>query len=287
MKRFFFRLLLVVVGLAILEGGSWLLLRTSPHLHGRLQTAEAGADPSARGRAQARIGHALPAGGFLEEVVHPYLGFAIAPPADARVGPVSLDALGFPNGGSFEREHPPNSVVVGIFGGSVAAYFAKGGGVEAIFEPLKALPAFAGKRLVVLTGAQIGYKQPQSTIALSYLQALGVDFDVVILLDGFNEVMAGPVELAPAGVFPFFPGRWNQRVASLELDTTMRSRIGELAYLKERRADAMARLLASPLRHSNSVELLWALYDRNLEATIEARRYRQAALARPAKRRQQ
>jgi hypothetical protein len=52
----------------------------------------------------------------------------------------------------------------------------------------------------------------------------------------------------------------------------MRSRIGELAYLKERRADGMARLLASPLRHSHGVELLWALYDRSLESTIETKR---------------
>lgn len=272
MKRIFFRTLLIVVGLAILEGGSWLLLAASPQLRGRLQTVAAGEDPSARGRAQGRIGHLLPRGGFLEEVVHPYFGYAVIPPAQALVGPLSLDALGFPNGGPFDRDHPPNSVVIGIFGGSVAAYFAKSGGVQAIFEQVKALPSFAGKRLVVLTGAHIGMKQPQSLMALSYLQALGVDFDVVILLDGFNEVVNAPFDLVPAGVFPFFPSLWNQRVANLELDTVMRSRIGELAYLKERRQDAIARLLASPLRHSHSVELLWALYDRSLETTIEAKR---------------
>ena len=272
MKRIFFRLLLIAIGLAILEGGSWLLLAVSPQLRGRMQTAATGEDPSARGRAQAHIGHLLPTGVFLEEVVHPYFGFGVIPPARALVGPLSLDALGFPNGGPFEREHPPNSVVIGIFGGSVAAYFAKFGGVQAIWEQLKTLPAFAGKRLVVLTGAHIGMKQPQSLMALSYLQALGVDFDVVILLDGFNEVVNAPFDLVPAGVFPFFPSLWNQRVANLELDTTMRSRIGELAYLKERRADGMAHLLASPLRYSQTVELLWALYDRNLETTIEAKR---------------
>ncbi len=272
MKRILFRLLLLAIGLAILEGGSSLLLLVSPQLHGRMQTAAAGEDPSARGRAQTRIGHLLPTGHFLEEVVHPYFGYSVIPPDQALTRPLSLSALGFPNGGPFQREHPPNSVVVGIFGGSVAAYFAKHGGVQAIFEQVKMLPAFAGKDLVVLTCAHIGLKQPQALMALSYLQALGVDFDVVILLDGFNEVVNAPFELVPAGVFPFFPSQWNQRVANLELDTTMRSRIGELANLKERRADATARLLASPLRHSNSVELVWALYDRSLETAIEAKR---------------
>ncbi len=272
MTRIFFRLLLLVIGLAIIEGGSWLLLAASPQLRGRLQTAAAGEDPSARGRAEGRIGHLLPAGGFLEEVIHPYFGYSVIPPSQTLVGPLSLDALGFPNGGPFEREHPPNSVVVGIFGGSVAAYFAKFGGVQAIFEQLKTQPSFAGKRLVALTCAHIGMKQPQSLMALSYLQALGVDFDVVILLDGFNEVVNAPFDLVPAGVFPFYPSLWNQRVANLELDTTMRSQIGELAYLKERRAEWIARLLESPLRHSHSVELLWALYDRSLETTIEAKR---------------
>jgi hypothetical protein len=272
MKRTVFRLLSIAIALAIVEGGSWLLLAASPQLRGRMQAAAAGADPSERGRAQGRIGHLLPAGGFLEETVHPFFGYAVRPSAQALAGPLSLDALGFPNGGPFEREHPPNSVVIGIFGGSVAAYFAKFGGVQAIFEQVQALPPFAGKRLVALTGAHIGMKQPQSLMALSYLQALGVDFDVVILLDGFNEVVNAPLTLVPAGVFPFFPNLWNQRIANLELDTALRSRIGELAYLKERRADRTKRLLASPLRHSNTVELLWALDDRRLEATIEAKR---------------
>jgi hypothetical protein len=162
--------------------------------------------------------------------------------------------------------------VIGVFGGSVAAYFAKGGGTQAIFDGLQSLPRFAGKRLVALSAAHLGYKQPQSLIALAYLQALGVRFDVVILLDGFNEVVNGPFELVPAGVFPLYPDRWHQRVANLELATGMRERIGVIALLKQRRAAWTQRLLATPLRSSRAAQLVWALHDRLLESALERER---------------
>jgi hypothetical protein len=118
-------------------------------------------------------------------------------------------------------------------------------------------------------------------MALAYLQALGVKFDLVILLDGFNELVGPPLYLIPSGVFPFYPGHWRERVADLDTSTDLRALIGEIAYLDGQRSAWHAWLLRSPLRHSRTAELFWALRDRQLEATIEARR-RELGTGRPS-----
>jgi hypothetical protein len=273
MKRFVFASIWLALGLCFLEVSAWALLRFSPGLSDRVSLAASGADSGERGRAAARIGHRF-RGTFWEEVVHPYLGFVVKPPPG--VDPGSIQALGLPWGGAFPGEHGDDTVVIGLFGGSVAAYFGEAGGVDRVAAALADHPALAGKRIAPVLAAHIGYKQPQQLMTLAWLQALGVRFDWVILLDGFNEVVAPAFELAPAGVFPFFPGHWHQRVASLETNTALREAIGEIAYRKTRRANAAASFLASPLARSHFAELVWALWDRREEHALEAVRRRLA-----------
>jgi hypothetical protein len=50
----------------------------------------------------------------------------------------------------------------------------------------------------------------------------------------------------------------------------MRARIGEIAFLNQQRSSWAQRLLHSRLRHSRTVELVWALLDRTLEVRVEA-----------------
>jgi hypothetical protein len=271
LRRLSGRLAALVFALAVLELGSRGLLALAPALDARLALAAAGHDPGERGQAQARIGHRTKKG-FDEESIHPYLGFDAVPRDAVLAGPPSLDALGFPNGGPLVREKRDDTIVVGVFGGSVAAYFAAANGAQQVFDRLQDVPPFAGKRLVALTAAHIGWKQPQLLIALAYLQSLGVRFDVVILLDGFNEVVVAPFELVPAGVYPFYPGRWHQHVANLDVATDMRERIGVIALTKRQRDAWARRVLESPLRRSGFVRLVWALYDRGAEARLEAER---------------
>jgi hypothetical protein len=272
LRQLGFRVVLIALAIALVEGACFLLLRFAPELGDRMKLVAEGLDPGARAQAVRRIGHRIPGSGVMAEVIHPYLGFAVAPPEAVRNGPLTLESLGFPSGGPLVRERRPDTVVMAIFGGSVAYYFTEAGGPQRIFDGLQELPAFAGKQLVVLGAAHIGYKQPQALLSLAWLAALGVEIDVVVLLDGFNEVNAAPAELRPAGVFPFFPGRWHQRVANLDTETGMRSLIGEIAYVTDRRSTLAARFANSPLSVSRTATLLWALYDRQLERTVEARR---------------
>lgn len=274
MKRLAFATIWIGLAVGFLEVSAWALLRFSSGLGERATLAASGEDAGERGRAAARIGHRF-RGTFWEEVVHPYLGFVVKPPPG--VDPDSIQALGLPWGGEFVGEHGRDTIVIGLFGGSVAAYFGDMGGVDRVAAALADHPALAGKRVVPVLAAHIGFKQPQQLMTLAWLQALGVRFDWVILLDGFNEVVVPPFELEPAGVFPFFPGRWGQRVASLETNTALREAIGEIAYRKSRRASAAASFLGSPFAKSRFAELLWALWDQREERALEAVRQRVAA----------
>ncbi len=80
-----------------------------------------------------------------------------------------------------------NQFIIGVFGGSVAEQFAIFTEDKIVAE-FKKNEFFADKELVILNFAKGGYKQPQQVIILTYFLSLGQTFDLVINLDGFNEV---------------------------------------------------------------------------------------------------
>ena len=55
-------------------------------------------------------------------------------------------------------------------------------------KKLQSYPEFADREIVVLNFGNGGYKQPQQLLILSYFLALGQELDLVINIDGFNEV---------------------------------------------------------------------------------------------------
>jgi len=98
------------------------------------------------------------------------------------------------NNTGFTTSHPypyikvdPDEFLIGIFGGSVGELFCVGGATRMI-EALSKHAFFAHKRVVPLCFSQEGYKQPQQVLVLSYFLTIGQQFDLVINIDGFNEV---------------------------------------------------------------------------------------------------
>ncbi|MGB7894848.1 MAG: hypothetical protein WCF82_23520 [Microcoleus sp.] len=82
-----------------------------------------------------------------------------------------------------------NQVIIGVFGGSVANNFAVDEYVSRrLSNKLKTYPEFANKEIIVLNFGNGGYKQPQQLLILNYFLALGQELDLVINIDGFNEV---------------------------------------------------------------------------------------------------
>ena len=79
--------------------------------------------------------------------------------------------------------------IIGVFGGSVANNFAVDEYKNQILsKKLQSYPEFADREIVVLNFGNGGYKQPQQLLILNYFLALGQELDLVINIDGFNEV---------------------------------------------------------------------------------------------------
>jgi hypothetical protein len=201
-----------------------------------------------------------------EHVIHPYVGFVqsrhVAP--DMRIFRPDRQAAeyGFPyNTHSIFQKKSKQKIIIGVFGGSVAKLFAYLG-MNALCEQLQELPELSNREPVALNLALGGYKQPQQLMILTYLLALGAQFDMVINLDGFNEVTLPVIENLPKGVSPWFPRGWFYRVQGL--NSELRLQIGEIAYLQERRRTAAESFSKPPLNLSMTAGLLWSLIDQNL-----------------------
>jgi hypothetical protein len=260
-RRALFAVLAAALSVAAVEAFARLLLAPQGDTGERLRAAAylpAGAgDPFPGARAGpvdkavarvARLGS--------REVIHPYLGF-VTRPEDGAEG---LEALGLGRG-PFVRERPQSELVIGVFGGSVARLFVEDGGADLVFPGA-----------TVLRFAHDSYKAPQPMIQLALYLALGGKLDVVLLLNGFNDVALPVAENAALGVHPLWPYWWAYRVADLNLAIETRALIGEIAFLGRRR-EAMARwLLGSPLRHSGVIRTFWLGADRWLEGEIAGHR---------------
>ncbi len=87
-----------------------------------------------------------------------------------------------------------NQFIIGVFGGSVANNFAvnirinQSRGNQEFINNLKTIPDLADKEIIILCFASGGYKQPQQLLMLNYFLSIGQEFDMVINIDGFNEV---------------------------------------------------------------------------------------------------
>lgn len=94
-------------------------------------------------------------------------------------------------------------VEVLTLGGSVADMFGHFG-VPRLEERLRADPRFKGKRFYWYRYARGGYKQPQQLNAFTWLLGLGFTPEIVINLDGFNDV-ALAMDNAKRGTSPLYP----------------------------------------------------------------------------------
>jgi hypothetical protein len=214
-------------------------------------------------------------------VLHPFLGMVLDPdhPANTKAPAYNPEAaqygLPFTTEPLF-MEPSEDKVIVGIFGGSVASIFGTAGR-RALTRQLASYPRFEGKQIAIISLGVGGYKQPQQLMELNYLLSLGSHFDIVINLDGFNEVALSNAELRPQMIFPHYPRNWRQMTEGLGQE--LRLAIGRLAYLRERQAGLAEAFRREPWRWSWTAELVYRLRDGKLNREIEAAE--QALLAAP------
>ena len=157
-------------------------------------------------RPQIELAAEAPAGRLTTTALHPYFGpthqpgipFDL-PPALRAAQPSARPAAAATNNFGFTstRDYPvaranERQLLVGIFGGSVAAWFCQVG-ADRLSAALTAAPAFRGREVVPLCFAHEGYKQPQQLLILGYFLSIGQELDLVVNIDGFNEVALSPL----------------------------------------------------------------------------------------------
>jgi hypothetical protein len=135
--------------------------------------------------------------------LHPYFGpthrpgIPFDPPAELRTGDadevVATNNFGFPARVNYPfAKTDDRQFIIGVFGGSVGAYFCRIGAAR-LEEILRESGSFNNREPVTLCFSHEGYKQPQQLLVLNYFLSIGQLFDLVINIDGFNEVALGRI----------------------------------------------------------------------------------------------
>ena len=134
--------------------------------------------------------------------LHPYFGPTHAPGTpfdipeslrDSASAPARLHTNNFGFVSPFDYpfiKSRDNQFVIGLTGGSVGAWFCQVG-VRRLIDDLKRHSYFSSRDLVPLCLSHEGYKQPQQLLLLAYFLSIGQTFDLIVNIDGFNEVALG------------------------------------------------------------------------------------------------
>ncbi len=198
---------------------------------------------------------------------HPYLGYTGRPgahPRGERMPPFNdwgmLSIAGHP----YPYQRQENDFVVGVLGGSVAEIFANNasGFLERHLRDVD--PSFGDRNLVLVSLAVSGYKAPQQLFALEYALLAGFELDLVLNLDGFNDLVL-TVENLERGIHPLYPNGYHFGFMSKSIETNLDARTVELLaeiHGSQKRALRLLTLLEkAPFRYSACLNLFgerWA-----------------------------
>jgi len=193
---------------------------------------------------------------FRDIVSHPYLGFTFdsTSPEGSRLGFIDMDVL---------RHNAAKDINVLVIGGSVASLFYRDA-KDYFSERLGAY--FPGRNVRVFSGSCSGYKEPQQMLVFFYLLFLGAKIDLVINIDGYNEVALAPVE--NIGVPPDYPRSW-KGLADTSGSPTTRRLVGKIALARDVRGWLLAGYQALG-GAANTVDVLWFLLDKCVDRRIAA-----------------
>jgi len=206
------------------------------------------------------------------EILHPYLGFIVdfhdeACPDIGFCDDRMRGYQGVLQGRDFPEPAPDRAIVV-ITGGSVAYGVANNSTKGKIEQALATIPELKGKEIFVYTLAIGGFKQPQQLFAIQYYLAMGAHFDMIINIDGYNEMVLPLTENLPYRTNPYFPRVWHARVKSGMENYQQKVVQGMKAYLNQQRAQLATRMNRDITRRSSLRSLIWKLQDTALEKKI-------------------
>jgi len=253
MKKFFFIIFTIILVYLGCEIGSALIYALATKATPRPQSSDTAKERTRPPTTTAPI-KGIPDTSFFDDVtIHPYTGFNF------------LEGTLFRYSNLIPRRKP-NQVIIAITGGSVAGIFYSFR-KDALVEKLKQAPFFRNKDIIVMGLAIAGAKQPQQLFLLTNALTYGAEFDILINLDGFNELALPAAENIPQHIHPLFPRRWNLlvKLQSFDKDTAALQFIGKIALYKEWRRRWNILFNDSPLHFSMTMRLTQYAGDKVLE----------------------
>lgn len=130
------------------------------------------------------------------ERLHPFFAYVLEPGAfEHKESGLKINNYGFfsPYDYPFIKTND-NQFIVGVFGGSVANNFYVHAMVNnktkntGFIQKIREIPELKNKEIIFLNFAGGGYKQPQQLLILNYFLSIGQKMDMILNIDGFNEV---------------------------------------------------------------------------------------------------
>lgn len=209
------------------------------------------------------------------EVIHPYLGWLHNPqnssPHTAFGQEIPVNRLGFRDTIETIRKRNDDTYLIGIAGGSVAWQFSISAQQE-FCRLLEESPELQGRKVQLIRLALPGFKQPQQLQALSFVLAMGGEFDALINIDGYNEAALSISDNYDVGTFIAYPRAWHVRATQIE-DPRFSADTLEILQTRAERQSLAIKMEASRLKRSAFFNLLWKHRDiRLLERQFELTR---------------
>lgn len=206
-------------------------------------------------------------------ILHPYVGFTVdghrrKPECNSESFEECYSRIKVDTDRPFAKREK-NTLIIGIVGGSFADGTANRHRSGVVARSFKALPRFANKSKIITYNMAAGaYKQPQHLMQTAYYMSLGAEFDIIVNLDGFNEISGSYYGWRDSNLHPAFPKSWNHRVSSSVSKEYL------LAYAdKESAIDSKAgyaQLVSKfPLRWSPTLNFIWRVSDNHSARDIE------------------
>lgn len=167
-----------------------------------------------------------------------------------------------------------NEFVVAVLGGSVAENFANLGEkhVNRILEEEYDIE----RKVVLLNLATGGYKQPQQLFHLQFALLSRFELDVVLNIDGFNDLVLA-VQNLENGINPLFPSGQHLGLMSklgAGLDRQMVQSLANYYALYEQELGLLRILNRTPFKYSISSALLGEIWMKRSQAVINQAEYR-------------
>lgn len=274
---------LLVVTLILLEAGAWLLFEPLAGVPRNFAAIEQ-ARRERIALADSRLAGEREAGGTLFGF-HPYLGYVGNPGArpwtgvdDANNAYGLLSMTGHPY--PYRRE--PGDFVIGVLGGSLADVFANVAEADLQAALAERDPRFADRRVVMLSLGVGGYKQPQQLFMLEYMLLSGFEFDQILNIDGYNDLVF-TVDNQAHGVNPIYPSsqHYGPLTESLRAspNPSVIRHLAEVFALYERERQVLGTIQTPPFKYSVFLNALGARFSQLSQSGIARQQAELAAIA--------